>query len=140
MKGDVYKRQECGSFNKAAEKLYISPPAVIKQINLLESDLSLRLFIRTHRGLDVYKRQRENIAFINSRGPGDFDTYAIHQIEPITMLMGAEATRVMAVGAGMHQTVVIAFKGGRSAAVSYTHLPLRCRRPLSPKGSGRRTR
>ena len=27
---------ECGSFNKAAEKLFISPPAVIKQINLLE--------------------------------------------------------------------------------------------------------
>ena len=26
---------ECGSFNKAAEKLFISPPAVIKQINLL---------------------------------------------------------------------------------------------------------
>ena len=62
---------------------------------------------------------RENIAFINSRGPGDFDTYAIHQIEPITMLMGAEATRVMAVGAGMHQTVVIAFKGGRSAVMSH---------------------
>ena len=57
----------------------------------------------------------DNIAFINSRGPGDFDTYSIHQIEPITVLMGSEATRVMAVGAGMHQTVVIEFKGGRSA-------------------------
>lgn len=41
----------CGSFNKAAEELYISPPAVIKQINLLESSLNLQLFIRTHRGL-----------------------------------------------------------------------------------------
>lgn len=30
---------ESGSFNKAAEKLYISPPAVIKQINLLEESL-----------------------------------------------------------------------------------------------------
>ena len=42
---------ESGSFNKAAEKLYISPPAVIKQINLLEENLDLRLFVRTHRGL-----------------------------------------------------------------------------------------
>ena len=42
---------ECGSFNKAAEKLYISPPAVIKQINLLEENLDLQLFVRTHRGL-----------------------------------------------------------------------------------------
>lgn len=31
---------ESGSFNKAAEKLYISPPAVIKQINLLEESLA----------------------------------------------------------------------------------------------------
>ena len=33
---------EAGSFNKAAEKLYISPPAVIKQINLLEESLDLQ--------------------------------------------------------------------------------------------------
>ena len=45
------KVADCGSFNKAAEELYISPPAVIKQINLLESSLDLQLFIRTHRGL-----------------------------------------------------------------------------------------
>lgn len=42
---------EAGSFNKAAEKLYISPTAVIKQINLLEGSLELQLFHRTHRGL-----------------------------------------------------------------------------------------
>ena len=45
------KAADCGSFNKAAEELYISPPAVIKQINLLESSLDLQLFVRTHRGL-----------------------------------------------------------------------------------------
>lgn len=44
---------ESGSFNKAAEKLYISPPAVIKQINLLEESLELQLFVRTHRGLQL---------------------------------------------------------------------------------------
>ncbi len=42
---------DLGSFNKAAESLYITPPAVTKQINLLEKDLGLTLFIRTHRGL-----------------------------------------------------------------------------------------
>ena len=30
---------DSGSFNKAAEALFISPPAVIKQINLLEDSL-----------------------------------------------------------------------------------------------------
>lgn len=44
---------ECGSFNRAAEKLYISPPAVIKQMNLLEESLGLQLFNRTHRGLKL---------------------------------------------------------------------------------------
>ena len=44
---------ECKSFNKAAQMLYISPPAVIKQINLLEDKLGLQLFVRTHRGLEL---------------------------------------------------------------------------------------
>ena len=44
---------EAGSFSKAADKLYISPPAVIKQINLLESSLGVKLFERSHRGLTL---------------------------------------------------------------------------------------
>ena len=44
---------EAGSFSKAAEKLYISPPAVIKQINSLENSQGLQLFDRSHRGLKV---------------------------------------------------------------------------------------
>lgn len=44
---------DSGSFSKAAEKLYITSPAVIKQINSLESSLELQLFERTHRGLLV---------------------------------------------------------------------------------------
>ena len=42
---------DVGSFSKAAEELLISPPAVIKQMNALESELEVSLFIRTHRGL-----------------------------------------------------------------------------------------
>ena len=38
-----------GSFTKAAEESYITPTAVIKQINLLEESLGLKLFERTHR-------------------------------------------------------------------------------------------
>ncbi len=42
---------EAGSFSRAAELLYISPNAVIKQVNLLEAKLGLCLFVRTHRGI-----------------------------------------------------------------------------------------
>ena len=44
---------DAGSFNKAAEAMFISPPAVIKQINLLESQLEVTLFDRSHRGLTL---------------------------------------------------------------------------------------
>ncbi len=40
-----------GSFNKAAEKLFISSTAVMRQINSLEAHLGLRLFDRTNHGI-----------------------------------------------------------------------------------------
>lgn len=46
---------DAGSFNKAAEEMYITPTAVIKQINLLEGALDVKLFERTHRGLTLTK-------------------------------------------------------------------------------------
>lgn len=46
---------DAGSFNKAAEQAFITPTAVIKQINLLEADLGVALFERTHRGLTLTK-------------------------------------------------------------------------------------
>ena len=42
---------DAGSFNKAASERFITPTAVIKQINLLEESLGVKLFDRTHRGL-----------------------------------------------------------------------------------------
>ena len=46
---------DAGSFNKAAEESFITPTAVIKQINLLENSLDVKLFERTHRGLTLTK-------------------------------------------------------------------------------------
>ena len=44
---------DAGSFNKAAEELFITPPAVIKQITSLEAGLDLQLFVRSPRGLKL---------------------------------------------------------------------------------------
>lgn len=49
---------DAGSFNKAAEESYITPTAVIKQINLLEESLGVKLFDRSHRGLQLTKAGR----------------------------------------------------------------------------------
>ena len=42
---------DCGSFTKASEKLYISPTAVMKQINTLEDSLGIKLISRTNQGI-----------------------------------------------------------------------------------------
>ena len=59
---------DCGSFLKASEKMYISSNAVTKQMNLLENDLGVKLFIRSPRGLKltpagelVYKEAKKMI-------------------------------------------------------------------------------
>ena len=44
---------ECGSFTKASELLYISPTAVMKQMNTLETHLDLKLTERTHTGVKL---------------------------------------------------------------------------------------
>ena len=46
---------DAGSFNKAAEQAFITPTAIIKQINSLETGLNVKLFERTHRGLHLTK-------------------------------------------------------------------------------------
>ena len=49
---------DAGSFNRAAEESFITPTAVIKQINSLESALEVKLFDRSHRGLTLTKAGR----------------------------------------------------------------------------------
>lgn len=44
---------DCGSFTKAAEKLFISSTAVMKQINSLEAHLGLKLLVRTTQGVQL---------------------------------------------------------------------------------------
>lgn len=42
---------DCGSFTKASQRLYISPTAIMKQINTLENHLELKLIERTPSGV-----------------------------------------------------------------------------------------
>lgn len=58
---------------------------------------------------------RENVRWIQSIGPGEFNMYCIHQIEPIVSIMGTEAKRVMFLGDRQYPSMLIEFSGGRSA-------------------------
>ena len=73
---------EAGSFSKAADKLYISPPAVIKQINSLENNLGVQLFARTHRGL-VVTAAGESL-YQDAKYKVNYSKYEITPVEPYT--------------------------------------------------------
>ena len=47
------KASDLGSFSKAAEAMYISTPAIIQQINLLEASCGFKLFTRSNHGVKL---------------------------------------------------------------------------------------
>lgn len=57
----------------------------------------------------------DKIVKLYSRGPGIYDVYSIHQIEPILKLMKAEPKRVMFLGDKEHPSMIIEFADGRLA-------------------------
>lgn len=63
---------DAGSFNKAAEEAYITPTAVIKQINLLEASLDVKLFEA------CCKEQITDRRFV--RGESDADAPELEQL------------------------------------------------------------
>lgn len=44
---------DCGSFTKASQRLYVSPTAIMKQMNTLENHLELKLIERTPSGVQL---------------------------------------------------------------------------------------
>lgn len=84
-----------------------------KNNTLCFSSSALR-FASEYKNIDKSKVQN-----ISSWGPGPFDVYSIHQIEPIVSLMGPDATRVMYVGTKQCPALVIEFADGRRASLSH---------------------
>ncbi len=64
---------------------------------------------------------KDNIYKIYSEGPGTYDMYSIHQIEPIVMLMNSRATRVMGLGDLEHPSLLIEFEDGRVAQMHHSN-------------------
>ena len=49
---------DCGSFSRASEQLFISPSALIQQINLLEKEIGFDIFARTNKGVRLTEAGR----------------------------------------------------------------------------------
>lgn len=57
------------------------------------------------------------IVKIYSEGPGVYEIYSIHQIEPVIKLMGCRVKRVMGLGNLKHPSLLIEFVDGRLAQI-----------------------
>ena len=68
---------DCGSFNKAAEALYLSSTAVIKQINALEKHLDLQLVFRTNHGITLTEAGK--VLYKHAKGIMDYSQRAIQE-------------------------------------------------------------
>ena len=68
---------------------------------------------------DEYKDiDRSKVTAITSVGPLGFETYAIHQLEPIVMLMNEKVKRVMYIPGQKWYSAVLEFADGRMATLA----------------------
>lgn len=70
---------DCGSFTKASEKLFISPTAVMKQINSLEKHLNLKLLIRSAQG--VHLTPAGEVIYRDARFLFDYSEHSIENAQ-----------------------------------------------------------
>ena len=68
---------DCGSFTKAAETLFLSPTAVMKQINALEKHLNLKLLLRSAHG--VHLTPAGEVIYRDARFLFDYSRRSIEQ-------------------------------------------------------------
>jgi predicted dehydrogenase len=57
----------------------------------------------------------EPVNMVATRGPGTWEIYAIHQVEPMVTIMGTGASRVMQCGTGGNQIMVVEYPDQRRA-------------------------
>lgn len=72
---------DCGSFTKAANKLFITPTAVMKQINSLESHLNLKLIERTKQG--VHLTPAGEVIYKDAKFLFDFSKHSIEKANQV---------------------------------------------------------
>lgn len=63
--------------------------------------------------------QKSGIEIVSSIGPGRYENYTIHQIEPIVALMGTDVKRVMFVGTPQNPSFIYVFACGRQARIQH---------------------
>lgn len=61
---------------------------------------------------------KDGVDFIAARGPGCFDNYLIHQVEPVVSIMGADVARILYCGTAKTPALLLEYTDGRRASIS----------------------
>ncbi len=62
----------------------------------------------------------QRVRFVGTGGPGVWSIYAVHQLEPLVMLLGTGASRVMSAGNAQANVLVIDYPDGRRGCMTQT--------------------
>lgn len=57
--------EKCGSFSKAAQKLYVSQPSVSSLVHALEEELGITVFTRSSSGIAITNEGRQLLKLSN---------------------------------------------------------------------------
>jgi hypothetical protein len=106
----VYVDKTFSNSREEAIKMFV----LADQYNTPMYSSSALRFSKELEGID-----KANIDMINSRGPGTFSIYSIHQLEPIVTLMGSDIKRIMSIGTETSPALIIEFSDGRKAIMSH---------------------
>ncbi|NLM77330.1 MAG: hypothetical protein GX173_04475 [Ruminococcaceae bacterium] len=68
--------------------------------------------------LEEQKLGQADVTYMATRGPGQFSSYVIHQLEMIVRMMGPGARRAMAVGTAEVPVILYTYDDGRSSQIS----------------------
>ncbi|MHB1452647.1 MAG: Gfo/Idh/MocA family oxidoreductase [Saccharofermentanales bacterium] len=74
-------------------------------------------FAAEYKGLGA-DQNGESVAALSSWGPGLYDNYSVHQLEPLLMLMGGAPEEVCYIGNEASAQLTIRFSDGRIASMS----------------------
>ena len=123
---------ENGSFTKAADDLYMTPTAVMKQINVLEERLGTTLFDRTNRGLQLTEAGKSFLQ--DARYIIDYSDRAIQKAKEID---GEDKQQSIRIGTSI-MTPAQAEHGGHSVYGTYRLQQKRRAGDLCVRGRERR--
>ncbi len=138
---------ETGSFSKAEARMHISKQAMLKQMNQLEEELAVRLFIRSRNGIvlseagQIFRkgmlkinRERDNLIKTCRKADGAANTIRVGNVEHQALLTPVPEKDRFSVGTVLLHHTMLSRHAGRRTHVPGVQGIFRCTRQTDLPG------